>query len=837
MNHCVAFIAAASVALLLVETSAGGASLPLASSKLNVVLAFEGSPEGGGVVSLRIEAYGDTWFELNSNNASSDVDDWLGIQHHGKWLTPLNGGLRLINVSRNASTLPTDGMELLFETTTMLPRVRWVVGTRRIDNLGFALYQAFPDGLHPEDENPRVDEVVSAFPSLGSPRKDLGCVWFDGVQLQRTRWITWRANEVVPPAAKSVDKSKGGGDGAGSPLVLLDAQGAALVVGPSDHFFTSANPPSDRVGGRIAFGFQTSVVDIPAGLEHITILRASRTVEGALSTFGDALLVRGRKVRPVIGDEKHVDPGLTHISYYTDNGAYYYYHTMKTPPGVELPKVINVNASDTGYTDTAERLGEWFARDNLPFGSIQFDSWWYHKDIEEGCTLWEPLDPVFFNWTRPASLGDMPLILHSRWFAANSTYVQSGKYDFIIDHDSAGDAKHVAVPVDPKFFYDIMDKAKDRWLMATYEQDFLTATYENTKALQRTPGLARRWLKAMNEGAERAGVTIQYCMALPRHILQSAVMTRVTHIRASHDYGQSRADDTEQWSLMGFTNALIWSLGALPFKDTFWTSARNAGNVWGDDATELDSELQAVVSVLSAGPVSPSDKIGGLNVSILMKTCRSDGWILKPDRPAFLCNHALKLAVVDGRSPAHVWDAPASHDWRIVFAANLTRGSFAYPIPKDGTPYVAKNIITGAVRDMRGMSSLILGPHQRRNDTKDCRETAHAHPSSYAQYCTPFELWLLAPVRAYGKWAAALLGETGKYVPVSRGRWTMMPLPDAFVAKVSCAPGESFVAQVALFRGRGEMDVIAVTCACDSIGATKPDAPVLRCTAFGCSCA
>ena len=62
-------------------------------------------------------------------------------------------------------------------------------------------------------------------------------------------------------------------------------------------------------------------------------------------------------------------------------------------------------------------------------------------------------------------------------------------------------------------------------------------------------------------------MTVQYCMALPRHILQTASFPRVTHARASHDYGQSRADDSEQWSSMGLTSMLYWSLGMLPFKD------------------------------------------------------------------------------------------------------------------------------------------------------------------------------------------------------------------------------------------------------------------------------
>ena len=76
--------------------------------------------------------------------------------------------------------------------------------------------------------------------------------------------------------------------------------------------------------------------------------------------------------------------------------------------------------------------------------------------------------------------------------------------------------------------------------MVTYEQDFLTKQYESCAPLRSELGAARRWLGAMADGAERQNVTIQYCMALPRHILQSASFARVTHARASHDYGQSR---------------------------------------------------------------------------------------------------------------------------------------------------------------------------------------------------------------------------------------------------------------------------------------------------------
>lgn len=45
------------------------------------------------------------------------------------------------------------------------------------------------------------------------------------------------------------------------------------------------------------------------------------------------------------------------------------------------------------------------------------------------------------------------------------------------------------------------------------------------------PTAARQWLLQMAGGAAAAGVTIQMCMAYPRHALQSLEMPAVTQVR------------------------------------------------------------------------------------------------------------------------------------------------------------------------------------------------------------------------------------------------------------------------------------------------------------------
>ena len=165
------------------------------------------------------------------------------------------------------------------------------------------------------------------------------------------------------------------------------------------------------------------------------------------------------------------------------------------------------------------------------------------------------------------------------------------------------------------------------------------------------------WLTAMSDAADQTNVTLQYCMSLPRHILQSASFKRVTHARASHDYGQSQARNTQQWSELGLSAMFYWSLvsaatacyqrpvttsspdadrccqqGILPFKDDFWSESVEPGNTWG--SKEADPELQTLVSALSGGPVGPSDALHQINVSRVMQTCTQDGTLLKPSAPA-----------------------------------------------------------------------------------------------------------------------------------------------------------------------------------------------------------
>jgi len=183
----------------------------------------------------------------------------------------------------------------------------------------------------------------------------------------------------------------------------------------------------------------------------------------------------------------------------------------------------------------------------------------------------------------------------------------------------------------------------------------------------------------MDSAATQLGLTMQLCMPLPSHILQSIKMRSVTQIRASIDY-QRQITFKNQWAI-GYTSILHHALGVFPFKDCFWSSNATQTDCLQTICQEPNALLETLSSSLSTGPVAPADKIGFLNKEYLMQTCRTDGLLLKPDVPA----RTLDLVFSTGfkESPrlynlSHTYSIRTVHNnqgpyelrWHYILAAN-----------------------------------------------------------------------------------------------------------------------------------------------------------------------
>jgi hypothetical protein len=144
----------------------------------------------------------------------------------------------------------------------------------------------------------------------------------------------------------------------------------------------------------------------------------------------------------------------------------------------------------------------------------------------------------------------------------------------------------------------------------------------------------------MGEGADKANVNIQYCSPFPRHALQALEIPRVTQARVSDDYTTHLIRQEAQWAI-GVTSLLADALGMAPFKDTFWSISDEPGSSYKPSAMEPLPVREIVLAVLSTGPVGPGDGVNFTNYERIMKCCRQDGLILKPDRPITMIDYLI----------------------------------------------------------------------------------------------------------------------------------------------------------------------------------------------------
>ena len=214
------------------------------------------------------------------------------------------------------------------------------------------------------------------------------------------------------------------------------------------------------------------------------------------------------------------DPVINYLGYLTDEGAFYYWNTE-----------INQN-----YETTILDVISNFTSINIPYRYIHYDSWWYGGPQHGGCIKWETPPNVFpggmvnlYNRTNLKS------VAHSRYWSSNATYAREngGQYNFLIDYKNSK-----SLPDDQTFWDDLFKNAS-KWGLTTYEQDWLSSQTTEFLPLLNDVNLGRRWLIQMGNGAAKYNVTIQYCMALSRHILQSLEIPQVTYARASTDYDNS----------------------------------------------------------------------------------------------------------------------------------------------------------------------------------------------------------------------------------------------------------------------------------------------------------
>ena len=315
--------------------------------------------------------------------------------------------------------------------------------------------------------------------------------------------FSYENKTFAPPSFHA--KQQGGG-----PWILFDDDANAAMISPAANFMI-ANLQGDGVT-RVSSGFVLPLANVPAGFSSRTILVFDKGIGQTMKVWGDWLIKSLGVSRPA----NDADIGLKYLGYWTDNGAVYYYH-------YDAAK---------GYAGTLLAVADELKKIGINIHYMQLDSWWYQKTSTSAAG--KPGKPKKNNdlpessWNKYGGLLeykahpdlfpdgleafqkrlDLPMITHNRWIDVASPYRQKYKISGV-------------AAIDPKWWDDITEYLKASGVM-TYEQDWLDQIYINSPEFQSTAGVADLFMDNMARACEERGLTMQYCMELPRHYLQGA---------------------------------------------------------------------------------------------------------------------------------------------------------------------------------------------------------------------------------------------------------------------------------------------------------------------------
>jgi hypothetical protein len=544
-------------------------------------------------------------------------------------------------------------------------------------------------------------------------------------------------NHVFAPRSFGLEQT-------GTPWLLFDDRLRAVVLSPA------ANQMIARMRGdgvtQIASGLNEGVTDLPADFTHQTMMAFGVGVNATWDIWGSALTDLQGKQRP----SNDADIGLRYLGYWTDNGAAYWYNYEKK----------------LGYAGTLKALVQRYREQGIPLRYLQLDSWWYSKTLRgPGGESLEPKNPELpaEEWNRyggllkyeahPGVFPDglaafqgqvgLPLITHNRWVDAESPYHER--------YDISGVAA-----VDPKFWQEIMGYTSAA-NGVTYEQDWLNVIYEYSPALGTTATAGDAFTDAMARAAQDKGMSLQYCMALPRYFLQGARYGNLTTIRASDDrFTRSK------WDAFLYTSRLASAVGIWPWADVFMSA-------------ETDNVL---IATLSGGMVGNGDRIGAENKENLLRAVRLDGVIIKPDTPLLPLDEMYTLDASAGK-------LKSPHP--MLASAHTTHGTlgtayvFAYSRGSEDakaafTPQQAGLQSDAVLYDPRARTARRLGASETFSVDLAANRTAY---------------FVLATVSRAG---VALFGDDSKFVPDGRKRIpSMVEEPHRLIVTVTFAPQEKAV--------------------------------------------
>ncbi|NOX45274.1 MAG: hypothetical protein GXO72_06055 [Caldiserica bacterium] len=379
-----------------------------------------------------------------------------------------------------------------------------------------------------------------------------------------------------------------------APLALWD-EVAAAAVAPGNYHLTS---PLVRAEGGFARGLHGAVRALPRGFTLTTWIAASSDPFAALRELAGLLSPRVSRVT------RH--PLLERLGWWNAYGSYY----------TELINVLDEGA--------LRELARSFRDRDFPLGYFGLDLWYRYHTIGKA-VRYQP-DPGKY----PSGLRALreetgiPYVLHLSALAEDNDYG--------------------ARPGDPGVYEEIAEELVHHGAIAAWH-DWLRTQQFLVPRLRADPEAAERWFAGMVRAFGGKGLPVVLCMQTTGMILAAIRYGNVIAARSYTDYlfllrealeeaarrghpemSRARVDPLDYRLHNLGVGAVYWSLGIRPFQDLFLTRA-NPG-IGG-----IDPEGEAVLRLLSTGPVGIGDRADVIDWDLLGRLLDGEGRVLRPTAP------------------------------------------------------------------------------------------------------------------------------------------------------------------------------------------------------------
>jgi hypothetical protein len=485
-------------------------------------------------------------------------------------------------------------------------RVRLITGFRLYQDKPYLVFtQEFPDGFKGYASGNWITPSVvfpQFLPDVASSRHDLYSWVSGGLDTHR---FAYGPASSLGGTVDVLQVSDGDYD-----TMVLSPFANYLVATQQDEPVATANE-TDATKSAINCGIEGLVQEIPRGFEHEHILVVGNGVGITLRAWGQALLDKAGKSVP----SKYEGDTMKYPTYWDDYGAYYREHGFKEEGYASYEDII------LGISDEAKRHG-------LRIGAYQVqDS--DQMRFNEG--VFEPRNDLYphgLKWLHD-KLGT-PLEAYVAWMAPGGPYRK--KYPFFATPKGnilgwpSGSMGDVFYSED--YWTDTANKLAD-WGVILLQQDYMSA-YEGDPVMMADLNRMNLYYKNETKALRERGIKMQYCMPLPRNIMESTENPIVLSLQASTDHHvymaepnpEHRDDDPYVWKHQLFASALYGAVGLWPSRDNIQTVADP--NAWED----------ILLANLLGGEIQLGHRIGECNFDLVRKTYRDgDGLLLKPDRP------------------------------------------------------------------------------------------------------------------------------------------------------------------------------------------------------------